>query len=78
MKLDEAKIECERWLSHLDRSWSKPIEMHKIASALRTGEIDLAESQRRLRELDKINITMFDYDGSRLEQAVRLILKTMK
>ena len=76
MTLDEAKTECERWLAHLDRQRHKSVEMQKIASGRRAGEIDLEQAHHRIRALDNRSVTVFD--AARLEQAVRLILKKLR
>lgn len=73
MTLTEAKAECERWFAYIKRQETKSIEMQKIAGAVRRGEIDADESLRRVRALDNCSLTVFD--GARLEQAVRVLLK---
>jgi hypothetical protein len=73
MTLDEARAECERWFAYLKRQENKSIEMQKLASLRRSGEIDETEARRRMRSLDNCSVTVFD--GARLEQAVRVLLK---
>lgn len=72
MKLEEAKAECERWLAHLDHQRERALNMQRIATAVRNGEIDQEEARRRVRRHD--GITPVVYDGARLEQAVKLLL----
>lgn len=76
MKLTEAKAECERWFAHLDRQREKSIAMQRIASQVRSGEITSEEGQRKVRTLDGAGVTV--YDGARLEQAVKLLLRNVK
>lgn len=73
MTLDQAKAECERWFAYIKRQETKAVEMQKLATALRRGEIDEAESRRRVRALDGSGVTVFD--GANLEKAVRVLLK---
>lgn len=73
MTLDQAKEECARWFAYIERQQTKATEMAKIAAAVRHGEIDQDESRRRVRALDNCSVTVFD--GARLEQAVRVLLK---
>ncbi len=75
MKLSEAKVECERWFSYLDRQREKTVAMQKIASDRRQGLIDETEGRRRVRALDN-GVTVFD--GANLEKAVRVLLKHIK
>ncbi|TXH57562.1 MAG: hypothetical protein E6Q97_04290 [Desulfurellales bacterium] len=76
MKLAEAKEECARWFAYLDRQREKSLAVQKIASAVRSGEITSDEGRRKLRALDNASVTV--YDGARLEQAVKLLLKNLK
>ena len=73
MNQNEARTECERWFAYLDGQRHKSIELQKIASLRRSGEIDQAEGLRRARSLDNCSVRVFD--GARLETAVRLLLK---
>lgn len=73
MTLDQAKEECARWLAYIERQKTKATEMAKIATAVRNGEIDQDESRRRVRALDNCSVTVFD--GAKLEQALRVLLK---
>lgn len=73
MKLAEAKEECERWFAYLKRQEERAIEIQKIASAVRKGEITSDEGQRRLRRIDGCGVTV--YDGANLQKAVRVLLR---
>lgn len=73
MTLVEARTECERWFAYLNNQRHKSMEMQKIATARRNGEIDLEEGRRRQRALDNCSVTVFD--GADLEKAVRVLLK---
>ncbi len=76
MTLAEAKTECERWFSHINRQKDKSIALQKIAAARRAGTMDLEEARRQQRALDNCSVTVFD--GARLEQAVRTLLKHVR
>ena len=74
MTLDEAKAECGRWLAHLKRQEERSVALQKLAAERRAGTCDDAEKRRRLADLDRqAGVTV--YDGARLEQAVRVLLK---
>jgi len=75
MKLAEAKAECERWFAHLDRQREKTKAIQQLAADRREGRCDKEEGQRRLRRIDGAGITV--YDGARLEQAVKVLLKNV-
>jgi hypothetical protein len=76
MKLAEAKAECERWFAYLQSQKDKSLALQKIASERRSGLIDHAESQRRIRSIDNCSVRVFD--GADLEKAVRVLLKNLK
>jgi predicted Fe-Mo cluster-binding NifX family protein len=76
VKLAEAKDECARWFAHLDRQREKSLALQKIATQVRSGEITSEEGQRKARTLNGAGVTV--YDGARLEQAVKLLLKHVK
>lgn len=76
MKLTEAKAECERWFAYLDRQREKSLSLQKLATQVRSGEITSDEAQRKMRTLDGNAPVVFD--GARLEQAVKLLLKNLK
>lgn len=73
MTLDEAKAEGQRWLDHLKRQEEKSAALQKIASDIRRKEIDATEGRRLLRTVDdRCSVTV--YDGSRLADAVKLLI----
>jgi len=74
--LAEAKTECERWFSYIKREEDRSIAMQKIAAARRAGTMDLDEARRQQRALENRSVTVFD--GARLEQAVRTLLKHVR
>ena len=76
MTLAEAKTECERWFVYLDRQRQKSLDMQKIASDVRNKVITTEEAQRKVRRLDSAGITV--YDGARLEEAVKKLLKVIE
>jgi hypothetical protein len=76
MSIADARVECERWFAYLDKQREKSIAMQKIASARRAGTMDLDEARRQQRALDGNSVTVFD--GARLEQAVRTLLKHVR
>jgi len=71
MKLDEARAECERWLSYLARQEERSIALQKLASDRRSGKCDDIEMRRRMSAIDRVTV----YDGARLADAVRAMLK---
>lgn len=73
MKLDEAKAECERWFAYLQRQKDKAIAMQKLAAERRSGTCPDADVRRRLAEINGPGVTV--YDGAKLEQAVKVLLK---
>lgn len=75
MKIDEAKAECQRWLDYLDREKERSVAMQGLASERRQGLIDEAEGRRRLRALDNgVKV----YDGAKLAEAVKLLLRSVE
>jgi len=76
MKLPEAKAECERWFAYLDSQRERAVAFQKIASRVRSGELTTEEARREQRKLDGAGLRA--YDGARLEQAVKLLLKHVK
>lgn len=76
MKLTEAKEECARWFAYLDRQREKSLAVQKLATQVRNGEITSEDAKRKLRTLDGCGLVV--YDGARLEQAVKLLLKNLK
>lgn len=76
MKLDDAIKECERWFAYNERVKQKSIDVQKIASDVRNKVITSDEARRKLRNLDNCSVTVFD--GAKLEEAVKLLLKHIK
>lgn len=72
MTLAEARTECERWLAYLAQQETRAIAMQKLASERRRGACSDAEVVPRLAAIDR-DITV--YDGARLADAVRVMLK---
>lgn len=73
MKLAEAKRECEHWFAYLDRQREKTKALQVLASDCRTGTVSEEEKRRRLQKIEGIGVTV--YDGAKLEQAVKTLLK---
>ena len=72
MKLEEAKQECERWLSYLKGQKEKSVALQKIASDVRNGFSTSEEGRKKQRLLDGHHTV---YDGAKLADAVRLLLR---
>lgn len=64
---------CEGWFAYIERQRQKSAEVQKLATMARNGQ--QKEAQRRLRQLDN-DVTV--YDGSRLEPAVRALVKSAR
>lgn len=75
MTLSEAEAECERWLAYLDSQKAKSLAMQKLAADRRAKKCDDVEMHRRRSAIDS-GVTV--YDGAKLEEAVRLLLKSLK
>ena len=71
MKTEDAIEVCEGWFAYIERQRRKSIEIQKLAAMARNGQQE--EAQQRLRQLDTTSVTV--YDGSRLEPAVRHLVK---
>lgn len=70
MKLQDAKQECERWLSYLEAQKERSIATQKIASDVRKGVLSSDDGKRALRRLDNAPTV---YDGAKLADAVLAI-----
>lgn len=73
MKLDEAKAECERWLARCDRQREKSLSLQVLARDRREGRCDADEARRRMQEIDRAGVQV--YDGANLETAIRTLLR---
>lgn len=76
MKATEAIEICEEWFAYLERQKDKARKMAELASLTRTGPEGAAEAQKRMRQMDRCSVTV--YDGGRLEPAVRALVKTVR
>lgn len=72
MNLAEAKIECERWLAYLARQEERSVALQKLATERRAGRCKDADVPRRLAAIDN-SVTV--YDGAKLADAVRVLLR---
>lgn len=72
MKTEEAIAICESWFDYIERGRQRSIELQKLAAMARSGQQE--EAQRRLRQIDR-DTAVTVYDGSRLEPAVRHLVK---
>ena len=75
MTLGDAKAECERWFSHLADLDRKSSDLQKLAADRRNGLCDEAEGKRRLAAIQSNGVTV--YDGSRLHDAVKVLLNIL-
>lgn len=73
MTLEEAKIECERWLAYLNAQKEKSHALQRLASDRRAGRCSDHEMRGRKSQIDGSGVTV--YDGGNLEKAVRILLK---
>lgn len=73
MNLMQAKVECQRWLAYLERQKEKSVTIQQIAADRRNGVCDEQQAKRRLRAIDGCGVTVFD--GARLSEAVKFLLK---
>lgn len=76
MKLPDAKAECERWFAYLDSQRERAIAFQKLAARVRSGDLTTEDARREQRKLDDAGLRV--YDGAKLEQAVKLLLKHVK
>lgn len=72
MNIAEAKAECQRWLDYLKRQEEKAVAWQKLASDRRMGKCSDEEMRRRRDSLDRHPTV---YDGARLAEAVRFLMK---
>jgi len=75
MNIEEAKAECNRWLAYLEKQKEKSIIVQELAKDVRLGKISSDHAKKRLRDIDR-GVTV--YDGAKLAEAVKLLLKNCK
>lgn len=73
MNREQAIAECNRWLAYLDSQKERADAMQRLAADRRNGKCDEAEGRRRLRQIDSGGLRV--YDGARLADAVRVLIK---
>ena len=74
MTLNEAKVECYRWLEYCDTQKQHSEALLKLASEARRGKLTEGRRQRKLQEIYGRGPAI--YDGENLEKAMRIgILK---
>ena len=69
---DEAIAECERWFAYLERQKAKSEKLTELAAMARQGPEQQKEAQRQLRQIDRQPTV---YDGAKLSDAVRHLVK---
>lgn len=72
MDREQAVAECTRWLDYLDRQKKHSEAIMQIARDVRNGKCDDNEGRKRLRHLNRGPVV---YDGARLADAVRILIK---
>ena len=73
MTLDEAKAEGQRWLNYLAAQEEKSVAIQKLATEVRRDKMAHEEAKRRLKAIDdRCSLTV--YDGTRLAEAVKLLI----
>lgn len=70
MKTDEAIAICEAWFAHNEADRARAVEMQRLATMARSGQVD--EARRRMAQIDRSPRV---FDGSRLEPAVRHLVE---
>lgn len=75
MDREEAIRECERWFAHLEKQKEKSIRLQELAAHARKGKAEQLEAQAEVRKMDRQPRV---YDGSRLADAVRVLIKEVK
>lgn len=73
VNLEEAKAEANRWLDHLTWTRFRARTVQRAARLAREGDRCGAK-----RLLDTVDSSPRVYDGSRLEEAVRVILEALE
>lgn len=72
MTVDEAIVECERWLRHLDRQRDKMVKLQELARLAKTNP---EEARRQKRQLDSQPRV---YDGANLQVAVERLIEEVR
>lgn len=73
MTLNEARNECRRYLNYLAVQEEKAIALQRLASDRRNGRCDAKEGERRMRDIQGANPTV--YDSTNLAEAVKVMLR---
>lgn len=74
MNIEDAAAECKRWLAKLDQDRASAKAMQELAADRRAQRCTLDEARIRMTKIDSARgVTV--YDGAKLEQAVKTILK---
>lgn len=72
MKIEEAIEVCEAWFAHIEDQRKRSVEMQQLATLARSSHEGSRKAQDRLRQIDRSPTV---YDGSRLEPAVRALVR---
>jgi hypothetical protein len=73
MNKNEAIEECKRYIARNDAQRARSVRLQELASMARNGKPE--EAKRALRELDADRMNLTVYDGSKLEEAIKTLLK---
>jgi len=72
MNVEEAREICEQWLAHIERYRQRADEILRLGAMARAGQQD--EARRRRQAIES---SFAVYYGSRLEPAVRALLRAI-
>ena len=72
MEVHEAIDECKRWFKHNERQKALSLELSRLARLAKTDP-ELARKEKR-----KLDSQPHVYDGARLEEAVKVLIKYIK
>ena len=73
MNKNEAIEECNRYLARNEEQRARSVRLQELASMARNGKPE--EAKRALRELDADRMNLTVYDGAKLEEAIKTLLK---
>jgi hypothetical protein len=73
MTMEEARIECQRYLDYLAREEEKSLALQRLAADRRMGRCGDKEKDRRIAEI--MGVSPVVYDGGNLADAIRIMLK---